>query len=60
MRAATVALLAGILAGVIWIGGELHRENCQDAGRTSCSILPWNAGDAPAARPATGDITLGR
>ena len=51
MRVLAVGLLAGILAGVLWAGGEAHRENCERAGRTECSVLPWNAGDTKPSAP---------
>ena len=49
-------MLVGIvLAGsVLWLAGEEHRKNCQSAGHTDCSVLPWDAGkriaDTPDAR----------
>jgi hypothetical protein len=34
---------AAILAlPLAWIGGELHRENCQHAGQQGCNVLPWS------------------
>jgi hypothetical protein len=38
-------LVAHVVAvGVLWLAGEQHRKNCQDAGRSSCSALPWDSG----------------
>jgi hypothetical protein len=45
VRLATLLVAAVLAAGVIWLAGEEHRKNCQDAGRTACSILPWDAGE---------------
>lgn len=44
-RPAPVVLAALIVAlPLAWVGGELHRENCEHAGRVSCSALPWDGG----------------
>ena len=40
---------------VLWLAGEEHRKNCQTAGRTECSVLPWDAGKRIAATPDTPD-----
>jgi hypothetical protein len=45
MRAAILALGIVFVFGVLWGAGELHRRNCQDAGRESCSVLPWDSGE---------------
>ncbi len=37
-----VAIL-GVLA-VLWFAGEQHRQNCEDAGKVSCSVMPWDNG----------------
>jgi hypothetical protein len=39
-------LIAGLLIALplLWIGGEMHRENCLHQGRTHCSVLPWENG----------------
>jgi hypothetical protein len=73
MRAVTYGrsictLLVLVLIAVSWVGGELHRENCQHAGKTACSVLPWVTGkaktgfDFSTARPYDGiiDKQLGR
>lgn len=51
-----VALLAvTVLAGgVLWIGGELHRQACIREGRSACSVLPWDQGRLP---PAAHGVT---
>jgi len=35
--------VVGVLA-VLWFAGEQHRQNCEDAGRVSCTVLPWGSG----------------
>jgi hypothetical protein len=40
------ALLIVLTLGVFWAGGEQHRGNCIDRGRVSCSVLPWDNGNA--------------
>jgi hypothetical protein len=43
--------LAGLLVGlmlvasVLWLAGEKHRENCIEAGRVNCGVLPWDNGE---------------
>jgi hypothetical protein len=47
MKIALVStLLLLLVAGVAWNAGEMHRRNCQAAGRVACSVLPWQAGHA--------------
>jgi hypothetical protein len=33
-----------LIASIVWLAGEQHRENCIRANRSECSVLPWNAG----------------
>jgi hypothetical protein len=33
-----------VLATLLWIGGELHRQNCIRDHRAGCSVLPWDNG----------------
>jgi hypothetical protein len=44
VAAAAVALALAVGA---WNAGELHRRNCETAGRTACSVLPWQSGKQP-------------
>jgi hypothetical protein len=32
---------------VLWLAGEQHRSNCQDAGKVGCSVLPWSGSTRP-------------
>jgi hypothetical protein len=41
--AALAVAIVGVLA-VLWLAGEQHRKNCEDAGKVSCSVLPWDNG----------------
>lgn len=45
MRIALVAVLAALTLSVAWFAGEQHRENCESAGKVSCSVLPWDSGE---------------
>jgi hypothetical protein len=45
MRVIALALAVVAVAGLLWIGGEIHRENCVRQGKISCSDLPWDAGE---------------
>lgn len=40
---ALIAVLA--IVPLLWVGGELHRQNCERAGKVSCSVLPWDSGE---------------
>lgn len=51
MRIALVAVTAMLAAGVFWNAGEQHRSNCLVAGKTGCSVLPWEAGAKPSLKP---------
>jgi hypothetical protein len=42
VRVAIGVLIVGCL---LWIAGELHRQNCVEQNRTSCSVLPWDSGE---------------
>lgn len=45
MRSFAVLVATFVLAvPVAWVGGELHRQNCQQQHRQGCSVLPWVAG----------------
>jgi hypothetical protein len=35
-----------VIVVALWVGGELHRLNCQWSGRADCSVLPWRSGKA--------------
>jgi hypothetical protein len=41
-------VLAVLAAGVLWLAGEKHRENCFASGKKQCSVLPWASGESPA------------
>ena len=47
MRIALISVLSVLAAGVIWLAGEQHRENCVSTGKAGCSVLPWDSGDQP-------------
>ena len=34
---------------VAWLAGEQHRANCMRAGRSGCSVLPWDRGTTASA-----------
>lgn len=44
-----VAGLAVVVVALLWIGGELHRDNCIRSGNTGCSVVPWDSGSSPPA-----------
>lgn len=44
MKIAALLFALGAVAALVWIGGEIHRSNCYSAGRTTCSVLPWDGG----------------
>jgi hypothetical protein len=50
MRVVAVAAVVVLALGVLWVGGEMHRHNCIDAGRVGCSLLPWDNGSERPAR----------
>ncbi len=56
MRAAIVVLLSALVLGVAWFAGEQHVSNCQDAGKTGCTLLPWSGSEQTSepARKLTG------
>ena len=39
-----------IATAIAWDAGEQHRSNCIREGRTSCSVLPWDNGNAKPAQ----------
>jgi hypothetical protein len=41
-------LLVVALGAGLWFAGEQHRQNCIDDDKTSCSVLPWDDGEAKA------------
>jgi hypothetical protein len=43
-----IAVLA--VVGLLWIGGELHRQNCIEAQRDGCSVLPLDNGHSTGLR----------
>lgn len=43
-RLAVTAAVLAVAAPLAWAGGELHRRNCIDRHRVSCSVLPWDDG----------------
>jgi len=45
MKLALAALLAVLVVGVLWIAGEMHVRNCQQAGKINCTVLPWSGDD---------------
>jgi hypothetical protein len=49
VRKLVVPLLVVLLGATLWIGGELHRQNCVSQHRTGCSVLPWVQGKVPQA-----------
>jgi hypothetical protein len=32
----------GLILGVLWLAGEQHVQNCQDAHKLECTVLPWS------------------
>jgi hypothetical protein len=48
-----VGLLLAVvgIAAILWVGGELHRQNCLRSGRVACSVLPWDKGKPKPAEP---------
>jgi hypothetical protein len=42
-----ILAMAIALTALLWIGGELHRANCERADRSGCSVLPWASGHDP-------------
>lgn len=44
MKRIILAAVMLTLIGVLWVGGELHRQNCVQEHRTGCSVLPWVSG----------------
>lgn len=46
-------LLVVALAAGLWFAGEQHRQNCIDDNKTSCSVLPWDDGEAKAGAKGT-------
>ena len=60
MKIAAVLLALAIVGSLLWIGGEMHRQNCIRAGRVSCSVVPWDNGHlAPRHAPVTRPLPLG-
>jgi hypothetical protein len=45
IRLALIVVVLVLAVGVLWVGGELHRENCQRENRVGCSVLPWDNGE---------------
>ena len=44
LKLAVVIVGLVIAAALAWNAGETHRQNCIRAGRTACSVLPWENG----------------
>jgi len=49
-RVALIAVVAAGVIGVLWVAGELHVRNCQQAGKINCTVLPWSGDKAGSPR----------
>lgn len=51
MRIAALLVVTVGVCALVWIGGEIHRQNCILNGQRACSVLPWKNGQAKPAAP---------
>ena len=53
MRAAILGAALLVALALTWLAGEQHRRTCEQAELVSCSVLPWDSGQAPPPDPHT-------
>lgn len=44
VRGLLIAIAALASAAILWVGGEMHRNNCISSGKQDCTVLPWDQG----------------